>query len=184
MSLVSGSNSDFSSSIFFFSSSSSMSGPSFVVDFSFLPSNSFSCCTEYSSMGSTMYKTSRPFFRKLSRNGDEDLLHELCQGLELRLQLLDLFLFIFVVDVETLLGRRLQLLAVELLQLLHRVLVDGVHHVQDLEALLSQALEEWGRGHRSDALTGDVVDVVLTFLHPVNVLLQADHLITGLRRAH
>merc|ERR1719486_1087641 len=46
--------------------------PSFVVDFSFLPSNSLSCCTAYSSTGSTMYKTSRPFFRRFSRNGDDD----------------------------------------------------------------------------------------------------------------
>merc|ERR1719198_2573125 len=44
----------------------------FVVDFSFLPSNSFSCCTAYSSTGSTMYNTSRPFFRRFSRNGDDD----------------------------------------------------------------------------------------------------------------
>merc|ERR1712039_494119 len=43
MSFVSGSNSAFSSSSFFFSSSSSMSRPSLVVDFSFLPSNSFNC---------------------------------------------------------------------------------------------------------------------------------------------
>merc|ERR1712039_748203 len=56
MSFVSGSNSAFNSSIFFFSSSSSKSNPSFVVDFNFLPSNSFNCCTQYSSMGSTMYK--------------------------------------------------------------------------------------------------------------------------------
>merc|ERR1711997_1071118 len=53
MSLVRGSNSALSSSSFFFSSSSAMSRPSFVVDFSFFPSNSFSCCTAYSSMGST-----------------------------------------------------------------------------------------------------------------------------------
>merc|ERR1712186_277855 len=72
ISLVSGSNSAFISSSFFFSSSSSRSRPSFVVDFSFLPSNSFSCCTEYSSMGSTMYRTSRPFFLRLSRNGEEE----------------------------------------------------------------------------------------------------------------
>merc|ERR1712146_250863 len=72
MSLVSGSNSALSSSSFFLSSSSSMSRPSFVVDFNFLPSNSFSCCTAYSSTGSTIYKTSRPFFRRFSRNGDDD----------------------------------------------------------------------------------------------------------------
>merc|ERR1712205_147304 len=72
ISLVRGSYSAFNSSSFFFSSSSSMSRPSFVVDFSFLPSNSLSCCTAYSSIGSTMYKTSRPFFRRFSRNGDDD----------------------------------------------------------------------------------------------------------------
>merc|ERR1712066_410617 len=54
MSFVRGSNSAFNSSIFFFSSSSSMSNPSFVTDFNFLPSNSLSCCAEYSSIGSTM----------------------------------------------------------------------------------------------------------------------------------
>merc|ERR1719437_332677 len=54
MSFVSGSNSAFSSSSFFFSSSSSRSRPSLVVDFNFFPSNSLSCCTEYSSMGSVM----------------------------------------------------------------------------------------------------------------------------------
>merc|ERR1712100_287829 len=42
MSFVRGSNSAFNSSIFFFSSSSSMSRPSLVVLFNFLPSNSFS----------------------------------------------------------------------------------------------------------------------------------------------
>merc|ERR1719206_1030879 len=47
MSFVSGSNSAFISSSFFFSSSSSISRPSFVVDFNFLPSNSFSCLDEY-----------------------------------------------------------------------------------------------------------------------------------------
>merc|ERR1712021_69731 len=70
--LVRGSNSAFSSSIFFFSSSSSMSRPSLVVDFNFLPSNSFNCCTAYSSTGSTMYKTSNPFLRRVSKKGDEE----------------------------------------------------------------------------------------------------------------
>merc|ERR1719158_1807992 len=72
ISLVNGSNSAFCSSNFFFSSSSSMSKPSLVVDLSFFPSNSFNCWTAYSSTGSTMYKTSKPFLRKFSRNGDED----------------------------------------------------------------------------------------------------------------
>merc|ERR1712032_1162285 len=72
MSLVNGSNSAFCSSNFFFSSSSSMSKPSFVVDLSFFPSNSFNCCTAYSSTGSTMYSTSKPFLRKFSKNGDDE----------------------------------------------------------------------------------------------------------------
>merc|ERR1711865_191453 len=72
MSFVRGSNSAFNSSSFFFSSSSSRSRPSLVVDFNFFPSNSFNCWTAYSSMGSTMYKTSNPFFRKVSRKGLED----------------------------------------------------------------------------------------------------------------
>merc|ERR1719480_607061 len=70
--LVRGSNSAFNSSSFFFSSSSSISRPSLVVDLSFLPSNSFNCCTEYSSTGSTMYSTSKPFLRRVSKNGEED----------------------------------------------------------------------------------------------------------------
>ena len=51
-----------SGSGFFFSSSSSMSRPSLVVLFSFLPSNSFSCWVAYSSMGSTMYLTTTRVF--------------------------------------------------------------------------------------------------------------------------
>merc|ERR1712193_93155 len=71
ISLVNGSNSAFSSSSFFFSSSSSTSKPSLVVDFNFLPSNSLSCCTAYSSIGSHMYRTSSPFLRRASKKGDE-----------------------------------------------------------------------------------------------------------------
>jgi hypothetical protein len=52
MSLHSGSNSAFCSSVFFFSSSVSMSKPSLVTALSFLPSYSLSCCTQYSSIGS------------------------------------------------------------------------------------------------------------------------------------
>merc|ERR1719502_186221 len=60
----------FSSSKDFFSSSdSSMFKPSLVAHNNFLPSNSFNCWTQYSSMGSTMYKTSKPFFFNFSKNG-------------------------------------------------------------------------------------------------------------------
>mmetsp|Transcript_7846 Transcript_7846/g.19566 ORF Transcript_7846/g.19566 Transcript_7846/m.19566 type:complete len:210 (+) Transcript_7846:436-1065(+) len=54
-----GSKEDASSSRAFFSSSvSSNLRPSLVQHTSFLPSYSLSCCTAYSSMGSTMYSTS------------------------------------------------------------------------------------------------------------------------------
>ena len=65
------SNSFFTSSNFFFSSSScSRFRPSFVTHTSFFPSYSFSCCIAYSSIGSTMYSTSRPRFFRPSTNGD------------------------------------------------------------------------------------------------------------------
>merc|ERR1712072_82830 len=63
MSLQSGSYSAFNSSVFFFSSSVSKSRPSFATDFNFLPSYSFNCWMPYSSIGSTMYRTSKPFLR-------------------------------------------------------------------------------------------------------------------------
>ena len=72
MSSVSGQNSAYTSSSFFFSSSPSMSRPSFAVLSKTLPSNSRSCCTHYSSTGSTMHSTPRPFLRRVSRKGEED----------------------------------------------------------------------------------------------------------------
>lgn len=71
MTRVRGSNLDLSSSIFFFSSSSSsMTRPSLVTHTSFLPSYSLSCCTAYSSMGSTMKSTSMPLRLSFSMNGE------------------------------------------------------------------------------------------------------------------
>merc|ERR1719408_780493 len=106
MSFVRGSNSAFSSSIFFFSSSSSMSKPSFVTDFNFF--------------------------------------------------------------------------AIELLELLYGVFVDGVHHVDDFQTFLAQILQERRGGDCSDTLTSDIVDVVLAFLHAVDVLLETDHFVARL----
>merc|ERR1712086_951464 len=72
MSLQSGSYSAFISSVFFFSSSVSRSKPSLVTALSFLPSYSLSCWTAYSSIGSIMYTTSKPFLRNCSMNGELD----------------------------------------------------------------------------------------------------------------
>lgn len=70
--LVKGSNSAFVCSICFFSSSWSISRPSLVVDFNFLSSNSLSCCTAYSSIGTHMYNTSNPFLLRASKKGADD----------------------------------------------------------------------------------------------------------------
>merc|ERR1719424_75365 len=70
--------------------------------------------------------------------------------------------------------------AIKLLELLHSVLVNRVYHVKDLETLLAESLEEWRGGDASDALASDVVNIVLAFLHAVNILLEADLLIARL----
>jgi hypothetical protein len=73
MSLHNPSNYAFSSSWSFFSSSvSSKSSPSLVQDFNFFPSYSFNYYTAYSSIGSTIYKTSIPRFLRVSKNGELD----------------------------------------------------------------------------------------------------------------
>ena len=66
--------------------------------------------------------------------------------------------------VAALLCCALQLLAIELLQLLSGILINGVNHVQHLNALLAQRLEEWRGRHPGNALAGDVEDVILTLL--------------------
>merc|ERR1719359_1765130 len=97
--------------------------------------------------------------------------------------LLNLLFLIIILNVKAFLGGALQLLAIELLQLLHCILIDWVHHVKDLKTLLAKRLEEGRGGDLRDALTGDVIDVVLALLHAVNVLYEADLLIARLGSA-
>mmetsp|Transcript_50154 Transcript_50154/g.82618 ORF Transcript_50154/g.82618 Transcript_50154/m.82618 type:complete len:468 (+) Transcript_50154:273-1676(+) len=108
------------------------------------------------------------------------LLHELSERLKLSFQLLNLLLLILIIDVKTLLGGALEFLAIELFQLLGRVLVNGIDHVQNFDALLAESLQEWRGRDSSNTLAGDVENVVLSFLHAVNILLEADLLITRL----
>eukprot|EP00971_Amphidinium_carterae_P041967 824570-Amphidinium_carterae.1 len=67
-----------------------------------------------------------------------------CQG-ELNLLLELLLLLILVSDLELLLGGRLQLLAIKLLQLLNGVLTDWINHVGHLIASLAQRSTQWDR---------------------------------------
>merc|ERR1719284_1185027 len=110
----------------------------------------------------------------------EHLLHQLCQWFELGFQLLELFLLIFVAQIQSLLRCGFQLLSIELLELLYGILIHGVHHVKYLKTLLAQIFQERRRGHDGDALASDVINVVLPFLHAVDVFLQADLLIPRL----
>merc|ERR1712039_1020691 len=68
----------------------------------------------------------------------EHLFHQLGERLKLCLQLLQFLLLVLVFDVQAFFGRGLQFLAVKLLELLHGVLVDGIDHVHDLQALLPE----------------------------------------------
>ena len=54
------------------------------------------------------------------------------------------------------------------------------NHVQNFDALLAEGLQEWRGRDGSNTLACDVEDVVLSFLHAVHVLLEADLLITRL----
>jgi len=111
----------------------------------------------------------------------EDVLHLLgevfVRGLFFFLALLFLFGF---VELDTFLGEADELLAFEVLDLLHDVLVDGVNHEDDFEVTALGFLNE-GRGlELLLGVTGDVVDGVLAFLHAGDVVLEGGHLFEGL----
>mmetsp|Transcript_8368 Transcript_8368/g.18980 ORF Transcript_8368/g.18980 Transcript_8368/m.18980 type:complete len:674 (+) Transcript_8368:222-2243(+) len=111
----------------------------------------------------------------------ENVLHQAAERLELRLLLLSLLLLILRhLELEALLRAAHELLAVVLLELLHGVLVDGIAHVENLVALLLQALDERRVLDSLARLAGDVVDVLLVLLHARDVVLQARHLLAGL----
>merc|ERR1712086_1058598 len=65
-------------------------------------------------------------------------------------------------------------------ELLDGVLINRIHHVEDLETLLAKGLKEWRRGDASNAFTSDVINVVLSLLHAINILLEANLLIARL----
>ena len=74
---------------------------------------------------------------------------------------------------EALLRDALQLVAVNLGQVLHAVLVDRVRHEDHLDARGREALEEGAVLHLLPALARDVVDGLLLGLHGGDVLLEA-----------
>mmetsp|Transcript_7064 Transcript_7064/g.6414 ORF Transcript_7064/g.6414 Transcript_7064/m.6414 type:complete len:310 (-) Transcript_7064:365-1294(-) len=114
----------------------------------------------------------------------QNLLDELAERLKVGLLLLEsLLLLVRLIEIEiTLLSDGLQLVTVELTELLHSVLINGINQVEDFITLLAESLDEGTGGHSSDALTGDVIDILLTLLHAVNILLEGHHILTRLGR--
>ena len=72
----------------------------------------------------------------------DHLLDQPHQRFNLNLQLLKLFLFIFIARIESVLRRGLQLLTVNFLQLMHGKLLHGVNHAKYLKTLLAQHAKE------------------------------------------
>ncbi|VUC28174.1 unnamed protein product [Clonostachys rosea] len=110
----------------------------------------------------------------------EDVLEGLGQGLVLLLLgLTGLLLLIGLLELEVL-GDINKLLALELLELSHGVLVNGVNKEQNLEALVLEGVKEGRLDDGLDGLASDVVHVVLVLGHASDVVLERGELITRL----
>ena len=110
----------------------------------------------------------------------KDLLDKLAKTLISSLLFFEaLLLLLGLVELKSLLGAVLKLLSVELLELLDDVLIDWVNHVKDLIASLLELLNEGRLINLGLALSSDEEDVVLTFLHSGDVVLERDLLISG-----
>lgn len=75
-----------------------------------------------------------------------------------------------------------QLLALELLELSHGVLVNGVDEEENLEVLLLESVKEGGLLDGLEGLASDVVDVLLVLGHASDVVLEGGQLVTRLGR--
>ncbi|CAG9994060.1 unnamed protein product [Clonostachys byssicola] len=110
----------------------------------------------------------------------EDVLEALREGLVLLLLgLTGLLLLIGLLELEVL-GDINKLLALELLELGHGVLVNGVNKEQNLEALVLEGVKEGRLLDGLDGLASDVVHVVLVLGHASDVVLEGGELIARL----
>ena len=110
---------------------------------------------------------------------DDDLLNLVAEGIFdglaeifkfLGLALALGFLFLGLLELETLLGHADELFALEFLELRDGVLIDGVDQEEDLESLPLETLKEWRVLDRGERLAGEVVDVLLDIGHASNVV--------------
>ena len=110
----------------------------------------------------------------------EDVLKGLGETLELLLFGLALLLLFFGLLKLEVLGDINKLLAVELLELGHGILVNGVNQEQDLKVLLLEGVKERRPLDSPERLAGDVVDLLLVLLHAGDVVGEGGGLITRL----
>jgi len=107
-----------------------------------------------------------------------DLLAKRFEGSLLLFESLLLILSLF--ELQTFFRAVLELLAVELLELLDDVLIDGVDHVEDFITSLDQRFNEGRSLDSLLGLTSDEEDVLLSFFHSCNVILEIGLVISRL----
>merc|ERR1712213_270534 len=109
--------------------------------------------------------------RIISDGEIQNVLHDLAQRFELLLVSFSFLLFLLILGkFKTFLGDRDKVLTVKLLQLLNDILIDGLSHVDNLESSLLQSLDKGGGSNNLLTLASNVVDVLLVFLHPRDVI--------------
>jgi hypothetical protein len=110
----------------------------------------------------------------------ENVLERLGKSLVLLLLLLaSLLLLLGLLELEVL-GDVDKLLALELLELSHGVLINGVDEEENLKALLLKGVKEGRLGDSLDGLASDVVHVVLVLRHASDVVLERSELVARL----
>mmetsp|Transcript_18778 Transcript_18778/g.45119 ORF Transcript_18778/g.45119 Transcript_18778/m.45119 type:complete len:417 (+) Transcript_18778:755-2005(+) len=113
----------------------------------------------------------------------KNLLHEFAESFSLGLGFLKgLLLILIFIHLKSFLGGAEELLALELLQLLDAVLINRVHHVNDLIPLLLELLQEGRCLNTALRLASNVVDARLLVVHATHVILKAGHGVARLSR--
>ena len=100
----------------------------------------------------------------------------------LALFLMGLLLF-FRVEVDIAFDDGMQMLALELMDVLHDPFVDRIGHVEDFIALALEGFQLWRIGGRGGAFRRDVVDFLLAFGHAFHVFFERRPLAGFRRRA-
>ncbi len=96
-------------------------------------------------------------------------------------RLLELLPVLLIFQVQLTLGHRLQRMALELAQVVHQPLVDGVREQQHLAALLPEHLQVRAAPRRLPGVGDVVVDGLLSLLHARDVVGQRDPLLRSLQ---